>query len=112
MRVVVQMALLSWWYPDTYELNRILPNLDHVFAQFDQTLFGCQPALLFSQQWTSAVFSELMYMGYSSYYLLIAIVTLYYFFKRYQEFDRAVFIILGSFFVFYVVFVALPVTGP
>lgn len=111
-RVVLQLALLSWWYPDTFDLNRIFPNLDPWFATLEQRLFGCQPALLFSQQWTSAVFSELMYMGYSSYYLLIAIVTLYYFFKRYQEFDRAVFIILGSFFVFYVVFVALPVTGP
>ena len=27
-RVVAQLALLAWWYPDTYELNRILPNLD------------------------------------------------------------------------------------
>lgn len=22
-RIVVQMALLSWWYPDTYEFNRL-----------------------------------------------------------------------------------------
>ena len=28
-RVGVQMALLAWWYPDTYEINRHLPNLDH-----------------------------------------------------------------------------------
>ena len=46
-RVVVQMALLGWWYPDTYEINRMLPNLDHVFAQWEQDMFGCQPALLF-----------------------------------------------------------------
>ncbi len=26
VRVVAQMSLLAWWYPDTYELNRILPN--------------------------------------------------------------------------------------
>lgn len=32
LRIAVQMMLLSWWYPDTYELNRILPNLDHFFA--------------------------------------------------------------------------------
>lgn len=46
-RIVVQMALLGWWYPDTYELNRLLPNLDHVFAAAEQNIFGCQPALLF-----------------------------------------------------------------
>ena len=32
LRIVGQMSLLSWWYPDTYELNRIFPNLDHLFA--------------------------------------------------------------------------------
>ena len=31
-RVAAQMALLSWWYPDTYEFNRLFPNLDHLFA--------------------------------------------------------------------------------
>ena len=31
-RVVAQLALLAWWYPDTYEINRMFPNLDHVFA--------------------------------------------------------------------------------
>ena len=111
-RVALQLALLSWWYPDTFDLNRIFPNLDHYFAVFEQNTFGYQPALVFAQQWTSAVFSELMYMGYSSYFLLIVIVTLYYFFQRYQEFDHAVFVILGSFFVYYVIFVLLPVTGP
>ena len=45
VRVVAQMSLLAWWYPDTYELNRILPNLDHVFAGWEQQIFGCQPAL-------------------------------------------------------------------
>ena len=45
-RVGVQMALLAWWYPDTYEINRHLPNLDHLAATWEQSLFGCQPALL------------------------------------------------------------------
>ena len=48
-RVGTQMALLAWWYPDTFEINRHLPNLDHVFATWEQDLFGCQPALLFSK---------------------------------------------------------------
>lgn len=111
-RVVVQMALLSWWYPDTYELNRILPNLDHLFAGYEQLLFGCQPALLFPEAITNPVFSELMHLGYASYFPLIAIVTLFYFFWRYTEFNRTVFVILASFFLYYVIFIFLPVTGP
>ena len=111
-RVMLQLAMLSWWYPDTYELNRVLPNLDHVFAQYEQSLFGFQPALVFSQKMPWAVWSELMYLGYSSYFVLILTVTLYYFLRRYQEFQRASFVVIGSFFAFYVIFDLLPVTGP
>lgn len=32
VRIVIQMSLLSYWYPDTFEFNRFFPNLDHVFA--------------------------------------------------------------------------------
>ena len=111
-RVGAQMALLSWWYPDTYEFNRMFHNLDHVFAGYEQQLFHMQPALLFSQKISNPVFSELMHLGYASYYPLIALVTLYYFLYRYQEFTRVTFIILASFFIYYVVFILLPVTGP
>ena len=111
-RVVGQLALLAWWYPDTYELNRVLPNLDHLFATWEQTLVGCQPALLFSQLMPQAWFSELMNLGYASYYPLIVAVLIYYFGWRYQEFERATFVLLGSFFAYYVVFDLLPVVGP
>ena len=53
-----------------------------------------------------------MLMGYASYYPMIGVVALYYFFRRYQDFERITFIILASFFIYYVIFVALPVTGP
>jgi membrane-associated phospholipid phosphatase len=111
-RVTLQLALLSWWYPDTFDLNRIFPNLDHIFAAAEQSVFGCQPALLFAERLPNPVVSELMYLGYSSYFLLVAAVAVYYFFRRYDEFLRTAFVILASFFLFYVVFVALPVTGP
>lgn len=111
-RISAQLLLLVWWYPDTYELNKLFPNLDHLFASYEQAIFGCQPALLFSQQITDIVSSELMYLGYVSYYPLIGIVALYYFFRRYSEFNRTVFVILTSFFIYYIIFIFLPVTGP
>ena len=112
IRVVVQLSLLSWWYPDTYELNRIFPNLDHVFASVEQVIFGFQPALAFPQAMPWPWFSELMDLGYASYYPMIAVVTLFYFFCRYQEFLRASFIILTSFFLYYLIFIFVPVVGP
>ena len=111
-RVIPQLLLLSWWYPDTYEINRIFPNLDHLFAEYEQMVFGCQPALLFSQAVTNPVFSEVMHMGYGSYYGLIFLVCLFYLFFRYQEFERTSFIVLSAFFIYYVIFNFLPVTGP
>ncbi len=112
LRVLVQLVLLGWWYPDTFEINRVFPNLDHIFASAEQSIFGCQPALLFHQAMPQIWFSELMDLGYASYYPLIATVILFYFFCKYTEFERASFIILASFFAYYVIFIYLPVTGP
>lgn len=112
IRIVVQMAFLSWWYPDTYEINRILPNFDPFFASLEQQVFGCQPALLFSQYFTHPVFSELMDLGYASYYPLIAVVCFFYAFCRYKQLQECVFILMASFITYYVIFIILPVTGP
>ena len=111
-RVVGQLILLGIWYPDTYELNRVFHNLDHVFAGYEQMIFGCQPALVFSEACPWPVFSELLTLGYVSYYFLFMGIALFYFLWRYEQFERATFIILGSFFLFYVIFVFLPVAGP
>lgn len=111
-RISAQMLMLSWWYPDTYELNRLLPNLDHIAAAAEQWLFGCQPSLLFSQTFPSFTVSELMNLGYTSYFPMIAVVTLFFFLFRYEQYMRASFIILASFFCYYVIFVFVPVTGP
>ena len=112
LRVAGQLMLLGWWYPDTYELNRFCPNLDHVFAGLEQSLFGCQPALTLHEQWSSPLLSELLDLGYVSYFPMIGAVAFYYFWKRYTQFTEAAFVILGSFFLFYVIFIFLPVAGP
>lgn len=112
IRVTGLMILLSWFYSDTYEVNRALPNLDHVFASWEQQLFGCQPSLLFSQICPWGWFSELMCLGYVSYFPLMVTILLYYFLRRYEEFGMVSFVLISSFFVYYFVFVVLPVTGP
>ena len=112
LRVLLQLVLLSTWYADTYELNKLFPNLDPVFASLEQRIFGCQPALLFSQRFPQAFFSELMNMAYASYFPIIATTVLFYFFCRYEQFERAAFVVLASFFAFYLIFDVVPVTGP
>ena len=111
-RAVVQMSLLSWWYPDIFELNRLLPNLDHLFASWEQTLFHCQPALLFSQVASHGIFSELMCLGYYSYYPMMLVVSVGVLLVKRDYFERTILIILGSFFIHYVIFIFVPVAGP
>lgn len=112
LRVIAQLVMLDWWYPDTYELNRVFPNLDHLFASWEQAVFGCQPSLLLCRQYAQPVVSELMAMGYVSYYPLFAGILVYYALKRPRQFSQASFIVVGSFFVFYLIFMFLPVAGP
>ena len=99
LRVVVQMSLLSYWYPDTFEFNRIFPNLDHLFATMEYDLFGCQPALLFEQVCSGMFWREAFNMGYWLYYPMITLVSTYYFFCRPKEMERCTFVILASFFL-------------
>lgn len=112
VRIVAQMALLSYWYPDTFEFNRIFPNLDHWFATQELTLFGCQPSLLFEQVCSGYWWREAFNLGYWSYYPMIATVTLWYIFKRPQEIEKCTFVIIGSFYIYYLIYIFLPVAGP
>ncbi len=112
VRIIGQMALLSYWYPDTFEFNRIFPNLDHIFAQADLTLFGCQPALLFDQVCSNYWWREFFNFGYWSYYPMIFTVTIWYIFKNPKEIERCTFILIGSFYIYYLIYILLPVAGP
>lgn len=112
IRVLVEMLMLGWWYTDTYSINSLFPNLDHVVASCDQSLFGCQPALLFAQRFSHPVVSEFLEISYVAYYPIIFAVCLFYFFNRYKEFGRCCFVIMASFFSFYLFFDLVPVAGP
>lgn len=112
IRVVFQCALLSYWYPDTFEFNRFLPNLDYLFASTDQALFGGQPALHFCQSLPYTFVSEAFNLGYVSYYPMILAVCLFYFIKKYELFEKISFVIVTSFFVYYLIYIFVPVAGP
>lgn len=112
LRNAYQLALLTYWYPDTYHFCQLFPNLDHVFASAEQTLFGCQPALIFCEHFSGTFWSEIFNLGYFSYYPMIFFVVLWTFFRHYKYFEKTTFIILCSFFIYYIVFLFLPVAGP
>lgn len=112
IRMVVQMSLLAYWYPDTYEFNRIFDNLDHIFAAVELSLFECQPSVEFSRHCPSIWFSEPLNMGYFFYYPMMLILVVYYFLNHYKSFEKVCFVLVTSFFIYYLFYLLVPVAGP
>ncbi len=112
VRLVAQIALLGEWYPDTYEFNRCFGNLDHVFCAMEQAVFGCQPSIDFSRVLPWGIISEPLDMGYASYYPIIIFTVLFYFFYRPAQLQRTAFTLMSAFFLFYIIFIFVPVAGP
>lgn len=112
LRIAFQFSLLTYWYSDTFEFNRLLPNLDHIFAQAEQTLFGSQPAYWFQQVLPQLWVSEPLNMGYFAYFPLIAAIVCWHFVMRFDLFEKVAFVLMTSFFLYYIIYIVLPVAGP
>ena len=112
IRTAVQMSLLSYWYPDTFDFNRVFPNLDHLFASAEQWLFGCQPAIEFSAAFPQLWMSEPLNLGYFFYYPMMLIIILWYFINRFELLEKVAFVIVASFFIYYFIYIFVPVAGP
>lgn len=114
-RFILPLVLLTYLYTETNTLNNFLfiNDLDPLFSGIEEQLFGFQPALVFAQVIPSNGFAELMYFGYFSYYLMLVSVPLYVFIKGDKNHaSRVMFIVIHSFFVYYLIFILIPVGGP
>ena len=112
LRIIPLFLALIWWYPETYTFCSQFDYQDHIFAEIDYKVFGFQPSLVFDQVLSSTFWYELFNMGYYSYYYLMIATVFFYFLAKYEDLQRATFVFLGSFFLFYLVFDLLPVAGP
>ena len=112
VRMAVQMSLLAYWYPDTFEFNRFFPNLDHVFATAEEFIFNGQPAIWFCHTFPHILVSEAFNMGYFFYYPMMLIVALFYFIYRFEWFEKMSFVLVTSFFIYYLLYIFIPVAGP
>jgi len=105
-------ALLVYWYPETFDINRMIPNFDYVLAGLEQKMFGFQPALVFSKLYPQHWFCELLNMGYFAYYPLIIGTSLYLYLKDRKYFEYFFFTVLFSFFCYYTLYILFPTAGP
>jgi len=111
-RYIFLGALLSYWYPETFEINRVLPNFDFLLAGWEQNIFGCQPSVEFSEFLPYFWVNEVMNLGYFSYYPLIIGTCLYFYFTNRHYFKFFTFSVFFSFFCFYLIYILFPTAGP
>jgi membrane-associated phospholipid phosphatase len=112
-RIVYPLVFFTYFYAETDALNNVFfNNLDYTFARIDSLMFGFQPSLNFSQFFPERWFSELMNLGYFSYYFLILGLTIYVFIINNRDFERITFMIISSFLIYYILFSIIPVGGP
>lgn len=112
LRLLLQISFLNFWYPETFEFSRMFGNYDHLFASLDLALFGCQPSLMFGKVCDNMFWRELFCFGYWMFYPMIMIVVTYFFFLRPRDAERCSFVVVLSFFIYYIVFMFVPVAGP
>lgn len=112
LRVVFQFLLLGYWYPDIYNFAAQMPNLDYILANADQWLFGCQPAIAFPRAFSGTFWRELFDMGYASYFVIIIAAVAIPIFRRPRRFDSVTFVVMCSFFLYYIVFLLVSTAGP
>ena len=85
---------------------------DHLLAGADYAMFGFQPSLDFVLAFPQHWFSELMNLGYLSFFPLLIITCLYFYHndRKYAEFFF--FTTILAFFLFYLLFLLVPASGP
>jgi membrane-associated phospholipid phosphatase len=101
------------FFCETGYLNRMFftEYLDLPIARCEQSLFGCQPSVLFMQKLPWLPVSEVFYASYFSYYLMIAGVGITLFLRDRQQFFHYVSVVSFLFYVCYLIYVILPVIG-
>ncbi|MFC2096841.1 phosphatase PAP2 family protein [Bacteroidota bacterium] len=113
IRYFYPLLLIGFFYSETDYLNNIFFNdLDSFFEKLDFVIFGNQPSITFSAKYSQLWISELMYMGYFSYYLMIIGVPLAVYFSKPEKTEQTIFIIICSFLIYYLIFIIVPAGGP
>jgi membrane-associated phospholipid phosphatase len=108
------LIFLGYFYTETSYMKNILftKNLDEIFADLELFLWGCQPSIEFSITMPHGWFNEVMNLCYFSYYLLTTLICFVIYFKNRLESYKSIFVVIFSFYLYYIVFDLFPVAGP
>jgi len=116
---VYPLALYTFFYLYANRVNTIFfadhEPFDRFFSRLDETLFGVKPSFWLVQTFGSPLVHEIVHFLYATYYLMIPMVSLVYYFTRRREpiqFQRLLFTVCLTFYASYAAFIVLPVHGP
>lgn len=113
LRESYPLILSGYFYSETVFYNKLIfNNLDPYLIKLDTFIFRMQPSLEFSANFSHLFFSEIMYFGYFSFYMILFCFALYMFFKRREFFNEAIFKLIASLYIFYFIFSLFPSAGP
>ena len=114
LRCFYPVLLYTAFFCETGLINRMFfPDyLDPLVARWEQSLFGCQPSVLFMEKLPWLAVSELFYAAYFVYYIMVAGVGLALFLRNRNQFFHYVSVVSFLFYVCYLIYVILPVIGP
>lgn len=113
IRNIYPVLFAGYFYTETVHYNKLFfDNLDWIFIQMDQWLFGFQPSLEFSNYFSSSWFAELMYFGYFSFYFIILGFIFIMYLKRKSLFIENTYKLAFSLLFFYFIFALFPSAGP
>ena len=112
-RNIYPVLFAGYFYTETVHYNKLFfDNLDPIFINLDQKIFGFQPSLEFSNYFSSSLFAEIMYFGYFSFYFIILGFIFAMCFKSKAIFLENTFKVAFSLLFFYFIFALFPSAGP
>lgn len=108
------VLLYTAFFRETGELNRMFftEYMDPLVIGWEQRLFGFQPSVLFMERLPYAWLSEVLYLSYFSYYIMIAGVGLALLARDRQQFFHFVSVVSFVFYLCYLTYIVIPVIGP
>lgn len=108
------VLLYTGFYRETGLLNQMFVTgyLDPFFIRLEERLFGVQPSVTLMEAWPYLWLSELFYVAYFSYYMMIAGVGLALYVRERRQFYHYVSIVSFVFYACYLTYICLPVMGP
>ena len=103
---------LFYMQSEALNLTFVQGYLDGFFIRLEENLFGMQPSVRFMEALPYLAVSEIFYLSYFSYYVMVFGVGLALFMRDWEQYIHYISLISITFYICYLLYIFLPVVGP